>query len=407
MIFMNYFLDKTMSIFPVSKNINKLISNPKKTYYFNIPFKKDNGEIEVYKAYRVQYNDLKGPTKGGLRFSKDVDLDEVTNLAFWMTFKNIVIDIPFGGAKGGINIDFKSLNNNEKERLSREYIRYFHNILGENRDIPAPDINTTQEIMSYMQDEYSKIKNENIYSIITGKPIGLGGSKARSYSTSQGGYYALDYYIKRNAKDYNSVIVQGFGNAGINIAKILKENNYKIIGISDSKIALYNQEGIDIDKAIEYKNNNKTLSGFIEKAYEITNQELLEKQTDILIPAAKENQITKENAEKIKTKLILELANGPIDYKGNEIIEKKGIDVIPDILANSGGVLVSYLEWVQNRTGKYYTEKEILKNLKQKIQDSFENIYKIKKEFNSSLRYSAYIKGLKEFKDLYSKKGIN
>jgi glutamate dehydrogenase len=342
----------------------------------------------VFEGYRVQFNDARGPFKGGIRFHPDVNLDEVKALAAWMTLKCAVAHIPLGGAKGGIIVNPKELSKSELERLSREYIHKLHNDLGPDKDIPAPDVYTTPEIMAWMLDEYEKFHGRNP-GMITGKPIEIGGSKGRDKATAMGGFFVLAQALKVMNIKKPTVAVQGFGNAGSVIAEILYDAGFKIVAISDSKSGIFDENGLNIKELIEYKKNTGTVKGFIGK--DITNEELLEIDADVLVPAALENQITELNADAIQAKIILELANGPTTPEADKILFKKGTVVIPDILANSGGVTVSYFEWVQNIQNYYWTTDEVNARLKEKIVTAFENIYSISVEHKIDLRTAAYI----------------
>ncbi len=369
----------------------EFLKEPKRVIQVRFPVKMDDGSIKYFQGYRVQYNDARGPTKGGIRFHPQVDLDEVKTLAFWMTIKNAVVGIPYGGGKGGVIINPKEHSQAELERVSREFIKAIHDVVGPTKDIPAPDVYTNPQTMAWMLDEYEKIKKEHLPGLITGKPLSIGGSEGRGYSTAMGGAYVLSEAASVMDIDPLTarVAIQGFGNAGMNMARILSEWGYKIIAVSDSSTGLYDEEGLKIEEVIEYKIKNKKLKGY--PAKEITNEELLEIETDILIPAALENQITKENADKIKAKLIVELANGPTTPEADEILRKKEIIVIPDVLANAGGVTVSYFEWVQNNYGYYWTEKEVLEKLEAIMTKSFKEIHEIVKEKDTSYRQAAYI----------------
>ncbi len=390
-------LKKTAGIMGLSEENLNYLSTPKKV----LKAKLKVGDKE-YQAYRVQYNNVLGPTKGGIRYHPNVSLDEVKALGFWMTLKNSLAGLPYGGAKGGVIVNPKELTEEEIEELSREYVRAFHQDLGAWKDVPAPDVYTTPQIMAWMLDEFEKIKGEKEPAMITGKPLELGGSKGRSYSTAQGGVFVLMELLKerKNIK----IAIQGFGNAGSNAAKILYEQGYKIIAVSDSKTGIYKNEGLNINEVIAYKRANKTLKGY-ENAKEISNKELLELETDVLILAALENQITIENADRIKAEIILELANGPVTPEADEILDNKNIIVVPDILANSGGVIVSYFEWVQNLQAYYWTEEEVIKKLKQVIVNSLNKVLSMSKEKNVSLRMAAYIAAIKRILDASKLRG--
>lgn len=369
----------------------EFLKNPKKIIQTSFPVKLDNGKIKYFQGYRVQFNDARGPTKGGIRFHPQVDLHEVKALAFWMTIKNAVVNVPYGGGKGGVEIQPSAFSEAELEKVSRGFIRALHKDLGPQIDVPAPDVYTTPQIMAWMLDEYETIKGHHAPGLITGKPLALGGSEGRGYSTAQGGAYVLKEYINLIGANpaETRVAIQGFGNAGMHMARILFSWGYKIIAVSDSRFGIYAEEGLDIEKVIAHKEKIRSLGGFGVK--EITNAELLELDTDVLVPAALENTITKDNAENVKAKVILELANGPTTPEADEILESKDIVVLPDVLANAGGVAVSYFEWVQNNYGYYWTEEEVLDKLEKKMVKSFNEIHFIVKELDTSYRNAAFI----------------
>lgn len=370
-----------------------VLKTPKRIIQVSFPVKMNDGSIKIVEGYRVQYNDARGPYKGGIRFHPDVDLDEVKALSFWMAIKNAVVDVPYGGGKGGVVINTKELTKRDLEAVSRSFMKAMHEFLGPDKDIPAPDVYTTPEIMAWMMDEYEKIKGHKAPGVITGKPIELGGSKARNYSTAMGGVYVLEEAVKI----YHSgtrVVIQGFGNAGKHAARILYEKGFKIIGVSDSKTALHLEQGFDVTKLIQHKDEKGTLKGYSE-GKELTNQELLELDTDILIPSALENQITKNNAHKIKAKIVAELANGPTTGDADKILAEKEIIVIPDVLFNAGGVVVSYFEWVQNLTGNYYEEQEVLDKLKTKMTKAFRELEEESKQKKLTLREAAFTIAIK------------
>jgi len=388
-------LDKVSQAKKLTSKELFLLNNPTRVININFPLRMDSGNVKIISAFRIQYDDSRGPTKGGIRFHPNVTIDEVKELAFLMTLKCAVIDIPFGGAKGGVQINPKSLSKNELERLSREYIRQFARFIGEDYDIPAPDVNTTPEIMGWMLDEYEKLHGgENHPGVITGKPLELFGSKGRSYSTSLGGFYVIEELLQNHELGKNaSIAVEGFGNVGFHIARILTENGYKVVAVSDSKGGIYNPDGLDIAKVEKYKKKIGKVQGF-KGAKNITNATLLELKVDILVPAALENAITKKNAAKIKADIIIEMANGPISPEADVILEKKKKIVIPDILANAGGVGVSYFEWVQNISNNYWTEETVNKKLKEKMTDAFREVKFISEEEKCSFRKAAYISAI-------------
>lgn len=370
------------------------LKTPKRAVHVTFPVKLDNGNVEYFKAFRVMYNDTRGPGKGGIRFHPQVDEHEVKALSFWMTIKNAVVDLPLGGGKGGVIINPQTYSQTELERVSRGYVRALHGVLGPAIDVPAPDVYTNPQVMSWMLDEYETIMGKHAPGLITGKPLELGGSQARGYSTAMGGAYVLKEAVELFDMDpvKTRVAIQGFGNAGMHMARILSGWGYKIVAISDSSTGIYVEEGIDIAKAIVYKQKNKSLKGMGGK--EITNDELLALETDVLVPAALENAITEKNVASVKAKLIVELANGPITPQADDVLEKNDVVVLPDVLANAGGVAVSYFEWVQNVYGYYWTEDEVLEKLEKKMVTSFQDIHKIVKEKDVSYRTAAFMLAL-------------
>jgi len=414
-------LKKTADQMNLEVSILEILSRPKRILEFSIPLKMDDGSLKVFEGYRVQYNDARGPFKGGIRYHPETDLSEIKALAFWMMIKCATVNIPMGGAKGGINVDPKKLTAAELERLTRGYARAIADFIGPEKDVPAPDVNTNPQIMAWLMDEYSRIKGYNNPGVITGKPIEIGGSKGREIATAQGGFYVLEKVLKKikltdkkgKVKSKNSeitVAIQGSGNVGSNIAKILGENGYRVVAMSDSKGAIIKPrnkdlENIDIDGALKWKQSKGTLVGFPETK-EITNKELLELPVDVLIPAAFENQVTEENASRIKAKVILELANGPITPEADEKLIKQGIIIVPDVLANAGGVTVSYFEWVQNIRNYYWEEDKVLTRLERVMKDSFDRVWQIKEKYNTDLRTAAYILALGRIAEAIKLRGI-
>lgn len=388
----NNMLDRVASILKLSDSEVDILTIPKRSFTFSFPVIMDDSTTKIFTGYRIQFNNSRGPTKGGIRFHPDVDLEEIKILAFLMTLKCAVTNLPFGGAKGGIVVNPKELSKGELEKLSRAYIRESYRFLGPDTDIPAPDVNTNPQIMSWMLDEYEKITGKHSAGFITGKPIELGGSTIRDISTSLGGSFVLKEIIKEKKMkpEKTKVVVQGFGNVGLNIAKILHEDKYKVIGVSDSKSGIYNEKGLDITKVIKYKKKNKNLKGY-EHAKVIPKNEILEIKCDVLIPAALEDQITKENADRINAKIILEMANRPVTPEADRFLEKKGIMVVPDILANSGGVVVSYFEWVQNSMNYYWPSEEVIKKLEEYMTKATKEVKKGCRNFNCIMRDSLYI----------------
>jgi len=350
-----------------------------------------------YPAWRILYSRAIGPGKGGIRFHPDVSEDEVKSLAFWMALKNSLADIPYGGAKGGVKFDPKAADKKELEEVSRKYIDSFYEVLGQDKDIPAPDVYTNGQIMSWMLDEYEKKVGHHEPGMITGKPVELGGIALRGDATAQGGYIVTkELAAKLIHKKEIKVIVQGFGNAGLFMAEKLYKDGYKIIAVSDSKGGIYNETGLSISELVVFKNSGQTV-GEWKEGKKVTNAELLELPTDILVLAALENQITKDNAANIKADYIIELANGPITYDADQILAKNKKLVVPDILANSGGVIVSYFEWAQNRTGQILDEEYLRGLLEKKMRVNYAHVYDKYDEKGGTitLRQAAYIIAIK------------
>ncbi len=392
-------LDEAARIIKLDEDVYQIMKSPSRQILVSLPVKMDNGKIKVFEGYRIVHSTALGPSKGGIRYSMDVNPEEIKALAAWMTFKCAIAGIPYGGAKGGITCDPRTMSRSELERLTRAYTAAMSDIFGVDKDIPAPDMNTGPQEMAWIVDEYSKIKGGFTPGIVTGKPLFLGGSLGRVEATGRGVVVsALEAMIKLNMDPSKSTaVVQGFGNVGSITAQHFVNAGVKVIGISDHTAAYYNANGIDIKKAIAYRDKNKgTLKGF--KGGElIKSEDLLTLKTDVLAPCAMENQIRAiTNANKIKAKLIVEGANGPTTSRADEILNKKGILVIPDVLANGGGVTVSYFEWVQNRTGYYYREEEINKRADNWMKKAFDNVWDTSKKYNVSLRIAAYIVALQK-----------
>ncbi|MEN3038355.1 MAG: Glu/Leu/Phe/Val dehydrogenase [Candidatus Kryptonium sp.] len=386
--------DKAAEILQLEKGVYEFLKTPALQVIVSIPIQMDDGRIEVFEGYRVIHNYALGPAKGGIRYAPDVTLDEVKALAAWMTWKCAVMDIPFGGAKGAVKCDPRKLTKIELEKITRRYTANLLDIIGPDKDIPAPDLNTDEQIMAWIMDTYSMHVRRTERAVVTGKPLILGGSPGRREATGRGVMIATLAAMKKlklNPKK-STVVIQGFGNVGSVSAKLLSEQGLKIIAISDITGGYYNKKGIDVEKAIQHVQNNpeRTLEGF-DGGDKITNEELLELECDVLIPAAREDQITKHNAPRIKAKLIVEGANGPTTASADPILEEKGVLVVPDIVANAGGVTVSYFEWVQDRMGFYWTIDMVNERLEQMMLSAFENVYNTAKLYGVSLRLGAYI----------------
>ena len=372
--------------------LDKLMT-PERIIQSDISVQLDSGETAVFPALRVQHNSARGPYKGGIRFHPQVDVDEVKTLASLMTWKCAVANIPFGGGKGGIKVDPKKLSHLELERLARGYVQAFAKHIGPNQDVPAPDVNTNEQTMAWMMDEYSRIKGHQMPDFVTGKPIALFGSLGREMATSLGGKFTLDLIVDhlKITKRPIQVAIQGIGNVGGGLAKLLSlDPRYKLVAVSDSQGGIYQPNGLEVNEVFEHKKTAGSLAGF-PYSHEVTNAELLELDVDVLVPAALEDQITANNAEHVKAKLILELANNPISAPGDAILNSRGIPVVPDVLANSGGVTVSYFEWVQNREGWYWEEAEVNGRLQKLILEAGRQVIKIANDKKVSLRVAAFL----------------
>lgn len=385
----------------------EILKFPKRVIEVSVPVKMDDGSLKVFTGFRVQHNDIRGPFKGGLRYHPDVNLDEVQALAFWMTIKCAVADIPYGGGKGGITVDPNTLSKGELERLTRGYVRVMADFIGPNKDIPAPDVNTNAQVMAWVMDEYSHIKGNNEPAVVTGKPIEIGGSLGREAATGQGGYFVFENIIKKlnfDGRDLR-IAIQGFGNVGMNFARIVAENGYSVVAVSDFDGGIYNENGLDIKKLIEHKNKTGCVLGFADSK-RITNEELLELPVEVLVPAAIENVINENNADKIKAELILEMANGPITFAASEILNKKGKIIVPDVLANSGGVIVSYFEWVQNIRHFYWDLEKVNDRLKDTINKATDKVWDYSKKYDTDLRSAAYVLAIEKLVKAFKIRGV-
>lgn len=361
-----------------------------------IPVVMDDGSTRTFTGYRSQHNSARGPYKGGIRYHQDVNKDEVMALSAWMSIKTATLDLPLGGGKGGIIVDPKTLSKWELERLSRGWVQKLYKYIGPLDDVPAPDVNTNGEIMSWMVDEYSKLTGHWAPGTFTGKPLSIGGSLGRDTATAQGGLYVLEAYMraKNDTLSGKKVVIQWAGNAGLNMIELIAKTGTILIATSDSHGGIYDENGLDIARIVELKKNKKSLSEYSE-AKHITNSELLELSCDILIPAALENQITSDNAKNIKARLILELANGPITPDADTVLFSKGIPVIPDILANAGGVTVSYFEQVQNNMNYYWSRAEVQEKLKLKMETALHWVLESAESHGVMIRTGAYIVAMK------------
>ncbi len=386
-------LDEAAEIMKLDPQAHELLREPMEILEVQIPVKMDDGTTKVFKGFRVHYNNARGPMKGGIRYHPQETLDTVKALSAWMTWKTALANIPYGGAKGGIICDPEKLSKGELERLSRGYIRAIYKFVGPDIDIPAPDVFTTPQIMSWMLDEYEKIVGHSAPGMITGKPLELNGSLGRTEATGRGGMFVLREAAKKAKLDLSkaTIAIQGHGNVGQYAHKLAIEMfGAKVVAVSDVYGAIYNEKGIDYNELMEYKQKTGTVTKF-PGAKSITNEELLELNVDVLIPAAVENQITSKNADKIKAKIVLELANGPTTPEADTILYKKGILDVPDFLSNSGGVIVSYFEWVQNINGYYWSLDEVNSRLDTKMSQSFWDTINTAEKYKTLPRMGAYI----------------
>ncbi len=386
-------LDKCAEILDLDPHIHEILRTPMREYHVTLPVRMDDGSIRVFKGFRVQYNDARGPTKGGIRFHPDETVDTVRALAAWMTWKCSLMDLPLGGGKGGIICNPKQLSSSELERLSRAYVRALAPVVGPERDVPAPDVYTTPQIMAWMMDEYSTIRGRNQFGLITGKPIGLGGSAGRGDATARGGMYALREAGKALGLDLKGarVAIQGFGNAGYYAAVLAEELvGCKVVAISDTKGGIYNERGLHGAAVMEHKTRTGSVTGFA-GAGSISNSEILELDVEILLPSALENVITEENAGNVKARIVGELANGPTTPEADHILFANGVHVIPDFLCNAGGVTVSYFEMVQNSHMNYWTESEVHERLDRKMTAAYHEVFETHRKYDINMREAAYV----------------
>ncbi|GKU81027.1 Glu/Leu/Phe/Val dehydrogenase [Niallia sp. NCCP-28] len=389
-------IQKALSKLGYSDEVYELLKEPIRMMTVKIPVRMDDGTVKIFTGYRAQHNDAVGPTKGGIRFHPHVTEKEVKALSIWMSLKCGIVDLPYGGGKGGIVCDPRDMSFRELERLSRGYVRAISQIVGPTKDIPAPDVFTNSQIMAWMMDEYSRIDEFNSPGFITGKPLVLGGSHGRETATAKGVTICIREAAKKKGISIEGarVVVQGFGNAGSFLAKFMHDAGAKIIGISDAYGALHDPEGLDIDYLLDRRDSFGTVTNLFNKT--ITNQELLELECDILVPAAIENQITEKNADNIKASIVVEAANGPTTLEATRILTDKGVLLVPDVLASAGGVTVSYFEWVQNNQGYYWTEEEVEARLEKVMSKSFENIYETAQVRRVDMRLAAYMVGVRK-----------
>jgi glutamate dehydrogenase (NAD(P)+) len=400
-------LEKAANVMNLDKEALEILRAPQQILEVSLPVRMDNGKVKTFRGFRVHYNNARGPVKGGIRFHPEETLSTVKALSAWMTWKTAVVDIPMGGAKGGIICNPKEMSPSELERLSRAYVRAIADFIGPEIDVPAPDVYTTPQIMAWMMDEYETIVRRSAPGVITGKPLTLGGSQGRGDATAKGGMYVLKVGAKKKGIDLSkaTVAVQGFGNAGQFAMTLVKEHfGSKVVAISDTKGGIYSEKGLDFDAVLKHKQKTGTVQG-LEGTKNITNEELLELGVDVLIPAAIENQITSKNADKIKAKIILELANGPTTPEADEILFKRGVLDLPDFLANAGGVTTSYFEWVQNIGGYYWTREEVYEKLDKKMTTAAEDVLATADKYKVNPRTGAYIISVKRVADAMKARG--
>ncbi|MDI3316054.1 MAG: Glu/Leu/Phe/Val dehydrogenase [Bacillota bacterium] len=384
----------------------EVLRAPRRFLEVRIPVRMDDGTVRLFTGYRAQHNDALGPTKGGIRFHPAVTPDEVKALSMWMTLKCSLLGLPLGGGKGGVVCNPKEMSERELEELSRGYIRAIAPIVGPEKDVPAPDVYTNPRIMAWMMDEYSKIQGHNVFGLITGKPVAVGGSLGRSEATGRGCVVTVSRAAERVGLDLTgaTVAVQGFGNAGSVAARLIGQRGARVVAVSDSKGGIFKADGLDVEAVVRHKAETGTVLGF-PGAREITNDELLTLDVDILIPAALENQLTAENAPRIRARIIAEAANGPTTPEADEILYRNGVLVVPDVLANAGGVTVSYFEWVQNRYNFYWTEEEVNQRLEAMMTRAFDAVYVMHEERGVSMREAADMVAVRRVVDAMEARG--
>jgi glutamate dehydrogenase (NAD(P)+) len=391
----------------LDEGLVKILRYPQREIIVHIPVAMDNGTLEVFTGFRVQHSIARGPAKGGVRYSPDVTLDEVRALASWMTWKCAVVNIPFGGAKGGIIVDPKKMSQSELEKMTRRYTAELIEFLGPEKDVPAPDVNTNEQTMAWMMDTYSMHMRQTVTAVVTGKPINIGGSRGRREATGRGVMINCDEALRKfeMSRESTRVIIQGFGNVGSNAAKLMQDSGYKIIGIAEYDGGLFNRTGINIDSLLQYRDRNKTIVGF-PGADAADPRELLLADCEILIPAATENVITSQNAASIKAKIICEGANGPTTAAADEILADKKVFVIPDILANAGGVTASYFEWVQDRQGYFWKESAVNDQLEFMLREAFEEVVHFSDTHGVNNRIAAYMLAISRVAHTIKLRGI-
>ncbi len=400
-------LEKAAKVMNLDKQALEILSYPREILQVSIPVRMDNGEVKVFTGFRVHYNNARGPTKGGIRYYEKENLSEVMALSAWMTWKTALLDLPLGGAKGGIICNPKELSQGELERLSRGYIDAIADFIGPDKDIPAPDVYTNPQIMAWMMDEYEKVVRKSSPGVITGKPLAVGGSEGRGDATAKGGMYVLREAARSIGLDLSKakVAVQGFGNAGQYAVKFATEMfGSKVVAVSDSTGGIYAKDGVSYEKLLEHKRKTGSVMNY-DGSENISEEDLLEQDVDVLIPAAIEDQIRGDNANNIKAKIVLELANGPTTPEADEILYKNNVLVLPDFLSNAGGVTVSYFEWVQNVTGDYWDEETVYSKLDKKMTTATRSVLETSKRYEVDPRTAAYILAVKKVADAMKARG--
>jgi glutamate dehydrogenase (NADP+) len=415
-------LDAAAQYVDIADEVVEQLRWPKSSLAVSIPLRLDNGDLRIVQGYRVRYDDARGPSKGGVRFHPNVSYDEVSSLAFWMTFKCAVLDLPFGGAKGGVAIDPFSLSRFELERLSRGYMAAVADFVGPDVDILAPDVNTNATIMGWMMDEYSTIQRRLSPGVITGKPLSMGGSHGRATATGRGAFFVLEALLPELVPEKRpvTVAIQGFGNAGSVLAGLLHDASYLVVAVSDKEGGIYNPRGLDIPCLLEYIRSTRTGDVYVRSSVcrcleheschgcsheNISNQELLALDVDVLAPAALENQVTEENVDSVAARCVLEVANGPTTPDADDALSRRGVPVVPDVLTNAGGVTVSHFEWVQNRIGDRWSTEDVDRRLRLKMETETETVMKLARASKLSLRTAAYVHGLKRLAEAHEAKG--
>ncbi|MBI4598721.1 Glu/Leu/Phe/Val dehydrogenase [Candidatus Uhrbacteria bacterium] len=400
-------LDRAAELQAFSEEFLTLMRQPAREVEIAIPVTMDAGHLHMFRGYRVQYDDVRGPFKGGIRYHPDTNVDEVRALAFWMTLKCAVADIPFGGGKGGIEANPKELSAREMEQLTRGWAHAMADVIGPEKDVPAPDVGSTSREMDWIADEYALCTGHSkAAAVVTGKSVGKGGSLGRATATADGGYAVFEELRERLALDpeTSTAVVQGFGNAGERMAELLHRHGYKVVAVSDSHGGIHNENGLDIKALSEHKRATGSVQGF-SGAHDVTNAELLELPCGILVPAALENQITFENAMRVQAKVVLELANGPVTPEADDVLASRHITVVPDILANAGGVTVSYFEWEQNMRGETWTENEVFERLRERMSAALKVVWEKKEALGCDLRRAAFVLALERIEEAMRRKG--